>query len=74
MRGIVISCDSAELEQALLKLLDRPDLRQQMGEDERRLARDCFRWRAAGDRLLEVYRDIVQRPFSGSRAAGPGSG
>jgi glycosyltransferase involved in cell wall biosynthesis len=59
--GVVIDCDAAELEQALVRVLDEPALRQRMTEAARRLACEHFNWRAAGDRMLELYRDILQR-------------
>jgi glycosyltransferase involved in cell wall biosynthesis len=72
--GIVINCDSTELERALVRLLDEPGLSQQMSEAGPRLARDSFSWRTAGDRLLEVYRGITRLPLNGGWGARIGQG
>jgi glycosyltransferase involved in cell wall biosynthesis len=57
--GIVINCDRTELERALLELLEHAAPRQDMGTAGRRLAREVFSWRAAGDRMIALYRDIL---------------
>lgn len=70
--GIVINCDRAELERALLELLEHATPRQDMGRAGRRLAREVFSWRAAGDRMIELYRDILKA--RGGAAADGGRG
>ncbi len=56
--GLVVNPDAGELAHAMLKLLDNPTAATEMGERGRRLARERFSWRAAGERLVELYESI----------------
>jgi glycosyltransferase involved in cell wall biosynthesis len=57
--GIVVDCDAEEVRRALAALLDDPAGRQGMGKRARRLVRERFSWEAAGDRMVEAYRQIL---------------
>jgi glycosyltransferase involved in cell wall biosynthesis len=57
--GLVVNCDAAELQRALLAMLDDRQLRLTMGAAGRRLASESFGWRTATDQLIALYREII---------------
>jgi glycosyltransferase involved in cell wall biosynthesis len=59
--GLVVNPDAGEVAEAMLRLLDDPVAASAMGARGRRLAREQFSWRAAGDQLVAVYADVVAR-------------
>ncbi len=58
--GLVVRCDVGEVARAMASLLDDPPARLAMGEQARRLVDERFTWSAAGMRMIEVYRGIVE--------------
>ena len=56
--GLVVPPDAGAVSRALATVLDDPD-RAGMAERGRRLVAERFSWAAAGERMLDVYRDIV---------------
>lgn len=59
--GLVVNTDAAELAAAMERLLDDPRLAAEMGARGERLVREQFSWRVAGNRLLEMYQDVLSR-------------
>jgi glycosyltransferase involved in cell wall biosynthesis len=57
--GLVVPCDTGAVSRALAGLLDDPAGRAAMGARGRRLVAERFSWSAAGERMVEVYREIV---------------
>jgi glycosyltransferase involved in cell wall biosynthesis len=57
--GLVVNTDPAELATAMERLLHDPQLAEEMGARGGRLVRENFSWRVAGDRLLQMYQDIL---------------
>jgi len=66
--GRVVACDPEDLHEALAALLDDPGARAEMAARARRLAVARFTWAAAGERMEEVYREIVDRRGARLRA------
>jgi glycosyltransferase involved in cell wall biosynthesis len=62
--GLVVNPDAHEVTGAILKLLEYPALAKQMGERGRRLVQDRFTWDVAGEKLLQLYREIVDQSTS----------
>ena len=56
--GLVVPPDPGAISRALATVLDDPD-REAMAERGRRLVSERFSWTAAGERMLDVYREIV---------------
>jgi len=57
--GLVVACDASEVSRALATVLDDPAGRDAMGARARRLVAERFSWRAAGQQMVEVYREIL---------------
>jgi len=58
--GLVVNCDVGEVARAMASVLSDPAARTTMGERARRLVAERFTWPAAGKRMVEVYREIVE--------------
>lgn len=57
--GLVVNTDAGEVANAVLALLDSPPIAKEMGARGRRLARDRFSWRTAGERLIQLYERVL---------------
>jgi len=57
--GLVVNPKAREVAEATLTLLKNPAMAKGMGERGRTLAQERFSWRSAGDKLLELYRQIA---------------
>ncbi len=57
--GIVTDCDSDEIAEAILKLLEDQALRQSLGQNGRRLIEDRFTMDKIADQMAEVYSSVV---------------
>lgn len=57
--GLVVTPAAGEVANAMFALLDNPESAKEMGERGRRLMREKFSWRAAGDQLVALYERIV---------------
>lgn len=66
--GLVVGCDAEEVRRALAAVLADPASRQAMGGRARRLVEERFSWGAAGDRMVEVYRQILAEHGQGITA------
>jgi glycosyltransferase involved in cell wall biosynthesis len=53
--GEIIHCDSDELRNAMIKLLDHPDLRKQYGVNGRLLVETKYRWDIVTRQLVQEY-------------------
>ncbi len=58
--GIVIDPDDLQLSEALVALLDKPDLRAEMGLNGQRLVRQRFTWDKVADQLIETYNFVLK--------------
>lgn len=58
--GRVVPCDAAAVSRGLAAVLDDP-APEAMGERGRRLVAERFTWPAAGARMLDAYREILDR-------------
>ncbi len=57
--GLVTGCDPTEVAWAILRLLDSEPLRRATAQAALRLVRERYTWEAAGQRMIEVYRDLA---------------
>jgi len=57
--GLVVDCNAEALAGALVTLLGDSARRKAMGRQGRRLVEERFTWEAVGERMTEVYRQIV---------------
>ncbi len=58
--GIVIEKNEKELTEAILNVLDNPDMAKKMGEQGRELAKKEFSPSTVADKLLKLYNDIYR--------------
>jgi len=58
--GIVIDPDSAQLAEAIVELMDDPKLREEMGNNGRRLVMERFTWDKVADRMIELYQRVLK--------------
>jgi glycosyltransferase involved in cell wall biosynthesis len=65
--GLVTRCDAQEVARALLRMLDGQALRETASSAGRRLVEQLFSWRAAGQRMIELYRNILDSQNGGAR-------
>ena len=59
--GTVIPCEAEKLTEAILELLDKPELAGQMGQKGQALVRDEFQWPDIAVRLQETYAILIDR-------------
>lgn len=59
--GVAVGCDAQELCDALLPLLANPETGKVMGLRGRQLVEQQFSWDVIGDRMLQVYRQILEQ-------------
>src|SRR5229473_2616015 len=59
--GIVVNCDAVALADGLVALLDDSELRRTMGQNGRRLVRQRYDWKIAGEQMLCVYREVLSK-------------
>lgn len=57
--GIVIEKDEKQLAEAILKILDNPDLAEKMGEAGRKLAETEFSGEKVAERWIEEYNNLI---------------
>jgi len=58
--GIVIESDPDQLAEALISLLDDPQLRKKMGANGHRLAMERFTWDKVADQMVQLYEDVLK--------------
>ncbi|MBA4375967.1 MAG: glycosyl transferase [Anaerolinea sp.] len=58
--GLVVNCDSGELADALLKIMDDPELKEH-GEKGKHLVQQRFTWERVASQMLQVYQAIQSR-------------
>ena len=56
--GIVIDKDEKQLAEAILKILDNPDLAKKIGERGKRLVETEFSWPEIASRFMEAYKNL----------------
>ena len=59
--GKVIDADVAHLSEALIELLDNPDLCKEMGERGKRLVKEKYTWDKLADKMITAYEEILGR-------------
>ena len=59
--GKVVPCEAGELTEAILDLLDKPEMARQMGQKGHTLVRDEFQWPDIAVRLQETYAILIDR-------------
>jgi glycosyltransferase involved in cell wall biosynthesis len=59
--GKVVPCEAGELTEAILDLLDKPEMARQMGQKGHALVRDEFQWPDIAVRLQETYAILIDR-------------
>jgi glycosyltransferase involved in cell wall biosynthesis len=57
--GLVVNPEAPEVARAILKLLEEPALGKKMGERGRLLVQERFVWDVVGDRLIDLYHQII---------------
>jgi len=58
--GIVIDPDSAQLAGAMVELMDDPKLREEMGNNGRRLVMERFTWDKIADQMIGLYQRVLK--------------
>ncbi|MCL0066618.1 glycosyltransferase [Thermodesulfovibrionales bacterium] len=58
--GIVIDPDPEQLAEALTRLLDNPQLREEMGGNGRRLIKERFTWDKIADQMIQLYQSMLR--------------
>ena len=58
--GLVVNCEVEELAQALIRLLDDPQLRRRMGQNGKNLVEAKFTWSKVAERMLGVYEEVLK--------------
>ena len=59
--GKVVPCEAGKLTEAILDLLDKPEMARQMGQKGQALVRDEFQWPDIAVRLQETYAILIDR-------------
>lgn len=65
--GIITDCDASQVAEAILGLVDDPELRIKMGEKGERLVQKNFTWSKAAEKMIEVYAKIRPVNINGRR-------
>jgi len=58
--GLVIDCDAGQLSQALLQIIDNPEVKARMGACGRRLVMHSYSWQTVGEQTAALYRDLIE--------------
>lgn len=58
--GIVIEPDADQLASTLIRLLDSPKLRAEMGANGRRLVLEKFTWDKVANQMIQLYQDVLE--------------
>jgi glycosyltransferase involved in cell wall biosynthesis len=56
---LVAPCAPDELAQAILRLVDNPDLAAEMGAYANHLSQTCFAWNPIAANIIAVYNDLI---------------
>jgi glycosyltransferase involved in cell wall biosynthesis len=60
--GVLVPPASSEsLARSIVELLDAPERRQAMGTAGRQRVQNLFGWRRAGERVVDIYRELIDR-------------
>ncbi|MCL0082944.1 glycosyltransferase [Thermodesulfovibrionales bacterium] len=65
--GIVIDSDPEQLAEALTRLIDNPQLREEMGDNGRRLIKERFTCDKIADQMIQLYQDVLRLRVNESR-------
>ncbi len=69
--GIVVEPDADQLVEALTKLIDNPQLRNEMGANGRKLVMERFTWDRVAEQMIQLYQDILDGKIKTNRKEGP---
>lgn len=58
--GIVTDCDSHQVAEAILRLLDDRNLREEMGKRGKRLVEEKYTWQKVARQMIEVYEQVLE--------------
>jgi len=68
--GIVIDPDAVQLAEAMIELLDNPKLREEMGNNGRRLVMERFTWDKVAEQMVQLYQDVLDGRIKANRKGG----
>lgn len=57
--GIVINPNVDELKEAMIKLLEKPELAEEMGKNGKELVRETFTWDKVADQMIILYEKVL---------------
>lgn len=57
--GIVTDCDSDQVADAILKILDDPTRAKEMGEKGKQLVKSQYAWDQVAEKMIETYQNII---------------
>ena len=63
--GFVTDCDSHQVAEAILKLLDEPKLGREMGKRGKKLVEEKYTWPKAAKQMIEIYEEILKNHGTG---------
>ena len=58
--GIVTNCESHEVAEAIMRLLDNRNLREEMGKRGKRVVEEKYTWQKVARQMIEMYEDILE--------------
>lgn len=58
--GLVVEGEVDTVAQAIARLLDFSNYREQLGENGKRLARDAYSWKAIAHKLVSIYTEVIE--------------
>ena len=64
--GLVVPLNAMDLRNAILYLLDNPNIAQQMGRIGKRLISETYNWDNISDLYIQLYTDIISRHYEPS--------
>jgi glycosyltransferase involved in cell wall biosynthesis len=58
--GIIIKPNAQELAEALIELLNNPQLCDEMGENGRKLVLEKFTWDKIANKMMDLYKSLLK--------------
>ncbi|MBI4698932.1 MAG: glycosyltransferase [Nitrospirae bacterium] len=63
--GLITSCNPQEIAEAIIRILENPQLGREMGMNGRRLVEERFNWDMAASKMIMAYKDILKDKVKG---------